>query len=135
VQLDSSAFVADPELTRALQERSTPVRCDTDHLLFRQDDRPTGVFILLQGAATLTMKSFDGRDIFSLQPEPGSLLGLPAVVSDHPYSLSAVARAGAQVSFVTRADFFAVMEAHPALCLKMLQVLAAEVRTARRALY
>lgn len=134
MQLDSSAFVADPELTRTLEERSTPVPCDTDHLLFSQDDPPTGIFILHQGAATLTMKSMDGRVIFSLQPEPGSLLGLPAVVSDHPYSLSAVARAGAHVSFVTRHDFFSVMEAQPVLCLKMLQVLAAEVRTARQAL-
>ncbi len=134
VQLDSSAFVADPELIRTLQERSTPVPCDTDRLLFRQDDPPAGVFILHNGAATLTMKSIDGRVIFSLQPEPGSLLGLPAVVSEHPYSLSAVARAGAQVSFVPRADFFSVMEVQPTLCLKMLQVLAAEVRTARQAI-
>ena len=65
---------------------------------------------------------------------PGSLLGLPALVSDQPYSLSAIARAGAHVSFVSRAEFFALMQAQPALSLKMLQVLAAEVRTARQAL-
>ena len=50
-----------------------------------------GVYLLEQGAVTLTMHSLDGRTIFSLEVLPGSLLGLPALVSDHPYSLSAVA--------------------------------------------
>ena len=38
------------------------------------------------------------------------------------------------MSFVSRADFFALVQADPQLSLKMLQVLAAEVRTARQAL-
>lgn len=132
---DSSAFVADPELLQALQERSTPVPCETDRLLFQQDAPADGVYLLQQGAVKLTMNSHDGRTIFSIQAMPGSVLGLPALVSDQPYSLSAIARAEAQVSFVSRADFFAIMNAHPALSLKILQVLAAEVRTARKALF
>lgn len=134
MQVDSSSFIADPELIRALQERSTPVPCETDRLLFRQDDPATGVFILHQGAAALTMYAQDKQIIFSIQALPGSLLGLPALVSDRHYSLEAIAQSGAQVSFVSRADFFALMQAQPALALKMLQVLAAEVRTARQAL-
>lgn len=135
MQLDSSAFVADPELVQALHERSTSVPCDTDRLLFRQDDPAEGVYILHQGAVALTMNAHNGRQIFSIEVAPGSLLGLPALVSDQPYSLTAIARAGAQVGFVGRADFFAIMQAEPLLSLKMLQVLAAEVRTARQALY
>lgn len=134
MQPDSSAFVADPELIRACQARSTPVPCDTDRLLFHQDDPAMGIYILHQGVATLTMNARDGRAIFSVEAQPGSLLGLPAVVSDHPYSLTAIARAGAQVSFVSAADFTAIMHADPLLSLKILQVLAAEVRTARKAL-
>ena len=134
LQVDSSSFIADPELIRALQEHSTPVPCETDRLLFHQDDPATGVFILHQGAATLTMYAQDQQTIFSIKALPGSLLGLPALVSDRPYSLEAIAQSGAQVSFVSRTDFFAIMQAQPALALKMLQVLAAEVRTARQAL-
>jgi len=135
VQLDSSAFVADPDLIRALQERSTPVTCESDRLLFHQDDPAVGVYIVNAGAVTLTMNANDGRSIFSIDVTSGSLLGLPALVSDRPYSLAAIARIGAQVSFVSRSDFFAIMQAQPLLSLKMLQVLAAEVRTARQALY
>ncbi len=135
VDLDPSAFLADPELIRALTARAKPVPCDADTVLFKQDDQPVGVYILHQGQASLSMKSQEGRSILSVQALPGSLIGLPGVIGNQPYSLTAAARTGAQVSFVSSADFFALMESDPQLSLKMLQVLAAEVRTARRALY
>ncbi len=40
VQFDSIAFLADPELIRALTEHATPFVCDTDRVLFHQDDPP-----------------------------------------------------------------------------------------------
>jgi len=135
VDLDPSAFRADPELIRALTVRAIPVPCDADSILFKQDDPPVGVYILHQGQASLNMKSQEGRSILSVQALPGSLFGLPGVIGNQPYSLTAVVRAGAQVSFISSADFFALMESDPKLSLKMLQVLAAEVRTARLALY
>jgi CRP-like cAMP-binding protein len=135
VDLNPSAFLADPELIRALAARATPVPCDADIILFKQDDPPVGVYILHQGQASLSMKSQEGRSILSVRALPGSLIGLPGVIGNQPYSLTAAARAGAQVSFVTSADFFALMQSDPQLSLKMLQVLAAEVRSARLALY
>jgi CRP-like cAMP-binding protein len=134
VQPDPSAFIADPELLKVLETRSIPVECAEDRVLFNQEEPADGVYILKEGAATLTMNAKDGRRIFSIQAVPGSLLGLPALISDQPYSLTAIANSGAQVGFVGRADFFALVQADPLLSLKMLQVLAAEVRTARQAL-
>jgi CRP-like cAMP-binding protein len=134
VQVDSSAFVADPHLIQALESRATTVVCETDRILFKQDEPASGVYILLVGTAALTMNAFDGRTIFSVEATPGSLLGLPGVVSERPYSLTATARAGAKVSFVSKEDFTALMKSEPLLSLQILQVLAAEVRTARKAL-
>lgn len=135
VQPDSSAFVADPDLIRILVARSTPVDCAGGAVLFNQDETASGIYILLDGAGTLAMRSRDGRTIFSIPTMQGSLLGLPALISNQPYSLSATANAGADVRFISRDDFMALMQSDPLLSLKMLQVLAAEVRTARKALY
>jgi CRP-like cAMP-binding protein len=135
LQPDSTAFVADPDLLRVLQARSTTIVCDTDRLLFNQDEPAVGVFILREGGATLAMHTFNGRPIFSIEALPGSLLGLPAVIGDRPYSLTAIAHAGAKVSYVGRSDLFDIMEDDPLLSMKMLEILAAEVRTARRALH
>ncbi len=135
VQLDSSAFLADADLIRALSERGIPVPCGEDRVLFRQDEPSEGLYIVHGGAVTLSMFSHDGHSLFAAQAKAGSLLGLPGVVSDQPYTLSATACAGAEVSFVARADFTALMQADPKMALKILQVLAAEVRSARKAIY
>jgi len=135
VQLDPAAFLADSELIRALDEHATPIVCDTDRVLFQQDDPAVGLYILHEGGATLSMASQQGQPLFSVQARSGSLLGLPGLVSNQPYSLTAVAHAGARVSFLGRPEFTAIMQSNPALAFKILQVLAAEVRSARHALY
>ena len=135
VQLDSTAFLADSELIRALSEHATPIVCDTDRILFQQDDPPVGLYILHEGEATISMTSQAGQTILSVQARDGSLLGLPGLISNQPYSLTAVAHAGARVSFLGRTEFTTLMESNPPLAFKILQVLAAEVRSARQALY
>jgi CRP-like cAMP-binding protein len=135
VQFDSNAFLADPELIRALTEHATPFVCDTDRVLFHQDDPAGGLFILQEGEVTLSMTSLEGQAILSVAARQGSLLGLPGLISNQPYSLTALARAGARLSFLGRTEFTALMQSNPVLSFKILQVLAAEVRSARNALY
>lgn len=134
MKLDSSAFVADPELIQALERRSTTISCTGDRILFSQGEAPEGLYILNQGEITLTMTSPRGDEVMKFQARAGSMLGLPGLISQEPYTLTALARAGAQLSFVARDEFDRVMQADPLLTFKILQVLAAEVRNARHAL-
>lgn len=134
MKLDPSAFLANPELIDALEKRSTAISCTEERILFRQGDAPAGVYILRQGEVTLTLESAKGKPILSTQAGAGSLLGLPGLAVNEPYSLTAVARKGAEVSFVSRDKFTALMESDPFLAIKILQVLAAEVRSARKAI-
>ena len=57
MKLDPSAFVADPELIKALEQRSTAISCGGDRILFHQGEVPEGLYILDQGETTLTMAS------------------------------------------------------------------------------
>jgi len=75
-----------------------------------------------------------GKTIICLRAGPGALLGLPGIVSNEPYTLTAMARKGSEVGFVTRSEFDELLQAEPSLNLMVLQVLAAEVRAARLAL-
>jgi len=134
VKLDPTAFVADRDLILALENHSTAISCGGDRVLFSQGDRPLGLYILNRGQITLTMTGVGGEQVMSIQAPAGSLLGLPGLISGEPYTLSAIAREGARLSFVTRDEFNCVMQSSPILGLKILQVLAAEVRSARRAL-
>jgi CRP-like cAMP-binding protein len=70
----------------------------------------------------------------SIKATPGSLLGLPGLVGNEPYTLAAIARKDAELRFVSRDEFTNLMQTSPLLSLKVLQVLAAEVRSARQAI-
>jgi CRP-like cAMP-binding protein len=134
VQLDPSAFVADPELICVLEKKATLIDCASERVLFMQGDPPVGVYLLRSGSARLTMDSAEGKPIVSVTASSGSLLGLPGLLGNQPYTLTATAEAGAMVSFVPRDEFTALMHTEPLMALKMLAVLAAEVRSARRAI-
>ena len=134
MQLDPTCFVADPELIAGLDKRAKPVLCVTERVLFEQGDPPVGVYILHKGSARLTMVSPDGQQIVSVEVQDGSLLGLPGLLGNQAYTLTATAAPGAMVSFVPREQFTALMQSEPMMALKILAVLAAEVRSARRAI-
>src|ERR1700739_2004007 len=135
VQFDPSAFVADSELVEALEQRSLPCPFVKDHVLFRQGDPPTGLYLLHAGQVTLSMDGARGDEVMTVKTGAGSLLGLPGLLANQPYTMSARAHEGAEVRYISRAEFTAFMQSAPQFALKILEVLAAEVRTARRALY
>lgn len=134
MQLDPTAFLADPELIAVLEKKAPPVVCDSERVLFMQGDPPAGLYILRYGVARLSMDSAAGKPIIYVTVSGGSLLGLPGLVANQPYTLTARAEAGAVVGFIPRDEFTALMQSEPLLALKVLAVLAAEVRSARNAI-
>jgi len=134
VNFDSSSFIAEKELIAALEKRSSTVVCTEPRCLFAQGGRPAGLFILRSGSASLTMESPTGGNLMSITLHPGSLLGLPALIGNEPYTMTANAEKDAELGFVTREDFNSLMLTDPSLAVRVLRVLAAEVRTARHAI-
>jgi CRP-like cAMP-binding protein len=134
MKMDAAAFVADQELIEALKKHATRVACEEDRLLFKQGDSPDGLYIFCGGEVLLTLTSLAGNVVMSLPVAAGSLLGLPGVIGNVPYSLSATAKKGSLVSFVKREEFSRLMLTDPSISVGVLRVLAAEVRTARMAL-
>ncbi len=135
VQIDPAAFVSDAMMIRVLNKRTVRVPCETERVLFRQNEPAIGIFIVHKGSVTLSFVSQDGHSLFAAQARPRSILGLAGVIGDKPYTLSATARGGAEISFISSADLKALMEAESPLSIKLLELLAAEVRSARKALF
>ena len=134
MNFESSSFVAEKELLEALEKRSSTVQCTEPRRLFTQGGSPTGLYILRKGKASLTMESPTGGDLLSITLYPGSLLGLPALIGNEPFTLTATAEKDAELGFVTREDFNSLMQSDPSIAMRVLRVLAAEVRTARHAI-
>jgi len=134
MKLDPSAFVAAPELIQLLAGHAVSLPCDVDRVLFRQGESSAGIFILHEGEVTVTMASPDGGLLTEFPVGADSLLGLPGLIGNRPYTLTATALAGARLGFISREEFNRLMQADSQLTFKILEVLAAEVCAARRAL-
>jgi len=131
VNLDPSAFVADPELLHDLEPQTSQISFEQETILFEQGNPAAGLYILKSGPVTLRMESPANSNVLSLEASPGSLLGLPAVIGDVPYTLTATAHPGAVLGYLTRESFARIMSTDGQLALKVLRVMAAEVRSAR----
>ena len=134
MNFDSSSFIAEKELVEALEKRSSTLVCEEEKKLFTQGGDPTGLYILRKGTAILSMESPTGGVLMSITLFPGSLLGLPALIGNEPYTLTATAQQDSEFGFVTREDFNSLMLTDPTIAVRVLRVLAAEVRTARHAI-
>ena len=132
--LDPKAFVADRELLNSIEPLADSLDCVSEKVLFCQGDEPTGVFVLRTGAVELSMVSHSGDMLMNTVVNAGSLIGLPGVIGDQPYSLSAVAYPGSELGFIPIDRFADFMRRNPNDSMKVLQVLAAEVRSARAAI-
>ncbi len=129
--MKENAFAAGRRLMKALVERSKPVSCDVGRILFTQGEAPEGLYILERGNAGLVRQFESGKIAYSLDASAGSILGLPAVISNEPYSLSAMVHKGSVVRFISRNDYFGLMQVDPSLYPSVLLVLAAELRASR----
>jgi CRP-like cAMP-binding protein len=127
-------FPSDAELFLALEAHSHNVPCQGDRTLFRRGDDPVGLYLVYSGVADATIVNDQGQPVVSFHANPGTILGLPAIVSGEPYSLSAIARYGSDIGFVPRTAFERIIRTNSMLYLSVLKVLAAEVQFARQAL-
>ena len=126
-----NSFIADSILIDALEPLSVSLPCGNGLFLLRQGEVPTGLYIIRSGAASLLMKAENGDEEAHFRVGAGSILGLPAIVAKEPYSLSAMACERSDVRFVQAEAFNELMQEQPSLFPKVLEVLAAEVRSAR----
>ena len=128
----SSAFEAGPELLRDLERRARPIDLEENRILFRQGEAARGVYLVRKGMARLTRQS-GNEFLLVVEAGPGSLLGVPAVIGSKPYSLTAEAMEGAELSLLPAEYFVYLMHTEPMLSFRVLKVLAEEVRFARDA--
>ena len=127
----SQEFLADPELAREIEKRSKSCSSIRDGVLFRQGDLPIALYFVKSGEVALAMESGD-RMVMCVRAGAGSLVGLPAIVGNKPYSMTSAPCAGAEILEISSSEFNALIGNNQILALKVLQVLAAEVHLARR---
>ena len=124
-------LAATKRLASEIKRRGERVVTGADDVLFRQGDAPDCIYYLKTGGAILTMRADDGPPILTLRADAGSILGLPAVTGERPYSLTACTSASTEVYKLGCSEFKKMLQSDPSLALDLLAILAAEVRSTR----
>jgi len=131
--IQSGLFLTDTSLSRALHHqnafRNLPeaVALALDAVahtrayakgavLFLEERKPDGVFILCSGRVRLSITSNNGSSrVLRVADEPGEFLGVSAAISGEPYPFMAQTVDAAQLSLIERNNFLRLIHEHPEL--------------------
>ena len=131
MSIPSLEAIVDPELAQKVIGRSAVIIPQAG-ILFRQGQPADCLYFVKSGEANLTMQAGDKE--FRIRASQGSLLGIPAIVGNQPYSMTATACRDAEIFRLSSVAFNDLIKAEPKMQEAVLRILAGEVRVARQAL-
>lgn len=126
-------FLANAELRDQLIAVGTPVTASRNEVLFKRGDAGRGVYVVVEGKVLLT--AGEGPMAVHRVCRAGCILGLPATMREKPYSLTAECMQASTLALVSGADFHALLRSNPMFALQVVNMLADEVGTLRRAAF
>ena len=130
---DNAQASTPDDIRNVLDSMAAPVVQPKNVVIFNQGDPPVGVYVIRRGSVRLTVKAGDS-EILMRVAQPGSVLGLPGVLSNKPYSLTARVVQQCELGFVRAEKLIQLVRDNPTLGLQVLQLLSEEVRAARGAM-
>lgn len=98
--------------------------------IMRQGDDGDSLFILLTGAARISMVSSNGREIILDYAEPGSVIGEIALLDGGERTATVTTLDPVQCLRLARASFEAIIAQHSGMALRILRELARRLRQA-----
>jgi len=117
----------DSELT-ALLARARVERHKANGVIFRHGAPGLGLLAVLSGQVKITSSSAGGREIVLNVINPGEVFGEMALLDGKPRSADAVTTMVSDLLVIDRRDFIPFLEAHPAICIRLLAVLSERLR-------
>jgi len=131
MSIPSLETILDRDLAEKIIGRSVEV-FPQDGILFRQGDWGDSLYIVKSGEVALKIKAGDKE--VHIRAGQGSLLGLPAIIRNETYTMTAKARWGAEIFRLSSDAFNNLIDTEPRMQQAALGVFAGEVRTVRQAL-
>jgi CRP/FNR family transcriptional regulator len=99
-------------------------------VLFREGTPASGVFIILDGKAKLSLCSQGGRSVNIWVAAAGAVLGLSAVLSGKPHETTAELLDRGEIAVVQRRDLVNFLHQHREACLQVVNLLSQDLHVA-----
>jgi CRP/FNR family transcriptional regulator, cyclic AMP receptor protein len=98
-------------------------------ILFVENQKSRGIYLLCEGEVKLSMSASDGKTMIVRIVKAGETLGLLAELSGNPYEVTAETLHPCQVVFIRSADFLRFITQHPEAYQNMVKQLTAQYRS------
>ena len=131
MSIPSLETIIDSELAEKIISQSAEI-IPQDGILFRQGEQADCLYFVKSGEASLTMQAGDKG--VTIRAKQGSLLGIPAIVGNQPYSMTGTADCETAIFRLSSGVFSEMLKSETRLQEAVLRILAGEVRVARQAL-
>lgn len=95
-----------------LESLEFPRSCEPGGILFTENARPEGVFVILSGEVKLSISSNDGRRLILSIVKAGEVLGLSSALSGLPCEMAAEVLYPAKIAVIERSKFLAFLGRH-----------------------
>jgi CRP/FNR family transcriptional regulator, cyclic AMP receptor protein len=99
-------------------------------LLFLEQQRAKGIYVLCEGEVKLSFSSRDGKTLLLKVARSGDVLGLFSALTGRPYEANAQTLHPSQLAFVSSKDFQKFLRRHPNLFQSVADQVAAEYGSA-----
>jgi CRP/FNR family transcriptional regulator, polysaccharide utilization system transcription regulator len=129
--MPSYNFKADEKLQAVILRNSESVHVKAGSTLFSEGEKARGMYLLVSGKVELLLHSA-GLVSLERRAVPGCLIGVPASINHHPYSLTARVEEDAELRFVSVQKLADLMRRDPWLTMQLVTMLSEEVRDMRK---
>ena len=94
----------------------------------RLGDPGDSVMAVIRGTARISLAAIKGREIILADLESGELFGEIALLDGKARSANATAHTKCELMVLDRRDLLPFLDRHPAVCIKLMEVLCARIR-------
>lgn len=121
----------DPLQLSNLISHATEQIFPTGHVILREGEHGTSVFIILSGRVRIISTIADGPvDMFLGEVGPGEIFGEIGFLRDTPRSATVIALERTRCLLLSQKEFLHILSSSPALCIALLRVLASRLANA-----
>jgi CRP/FNR family transcriptional regulator len=97
------------ELTDLVESKSTKEYA-RGSVIFSEDEKPRGLYVLCEGRVKISIASAEGRTLVLRVAHPGELLGINATLSGKPYRATVKTLDKCKLDFIPRDQFLQLLE-------------------------
>lgn len=120
----------DAQQLNALIAYGVTTRHDAGSTIFAKGDPGESMMVVLSGRVRISNSVPGGREAIINYLDPGAMLGEIAFLDGKPRSADAVAATPCELFVLRRRELTPLLEAHPALLLRLIEVLCERLRRA-----